>query len=169
MRLAPGTRFGRYEIVAPLGAGGMGEVYQAHDSRLNRSVAIKILPLEVAADPEFHARLRREAETLAGLKHPNICVLYDVVDFDAATGLVMEHLEGETLADRLRHGPLPFRQALRYAIEIVSGLAAAHRQGISHRDLKPGNIMITPAGAKLLDFGLAKPRRAVATGVQSAA
>ena len=157
MRLASGTRLGRYEIVAPLGAGGMGEVYRAHDSRLKRSVALKILPLGVAADPEFRARFRREAEMLGALKHPHICVLYDVADFDASIVLVMEHLEGETLAARLHHGPLPFGQVLRYAIEIVSGLEAAHRQGISHRDLKPGNIMITPSGAKLLDFGLAKP------------
>jgi len=166
MRLASGTRFGRYEIVAPLGAGGMGEVYRAHDSRLNRSVAIKILPVEVATDPEFRARFRREAEILAALKHPHICVLYDVADFDGVDCLVMELLEGETLADRLRHGPLPFGEALRWAIEIVSGLEAAHRQGINHRDLKPGNIMITPTGAKLLDFGLAKPRRVIGAGAQ---
>src|SRR5687768_351489 len=122
MRLASGTRFGRYEIVGPLGTGGMGEVYRAHDSRLNRSVAIKILPLEVAADPEFRARFQREAEMLAALRHPHICVLYDVADFDGSAVLVMEHLEGETLADRLRQGALPFGQALHYAIEIVGGL-----------------------------------------------
>ena len=134
----------------------MGEVYKARDTRLDRRVAIKVLPTELSADPERRARFEREAKTIAGLNHPHICTLYDVGEHDGSTYLVMEHLQGETLADRLEKGPLPLDQALSVATEIADALAAAHRQGVIHRDLKPGNVMLTKAGAKLLDFGLAK-------------
>jgi len=156
MALSSGARLGPYEILAAIGAGGMGEVYKARDTRLDRSVAIKILPAHVSADPERRARFEREAKTIAGLNHPHICTLYDVGEHDGTTYLVMEHLTGETLAQRLEKGPLPLEQALSVATEIADALAAAHRQGVIHRDLKPGNVMLTKAGAKLLDFGLAK-------------
>ncbi len=158
MRLNPGTRFGRYEIVGLLGAGGMGEVYHATDTHLRRPVAIKILPPGATRDGESRARFRREAKAIAALRHPNICVLHDAADIDGVDFLVMEFLEGETLEQRLRRGPLQWGQLLRHANEIVSALAAAHAQGIVHRDLKPGNIMLTATGARLLDFGLAKPQ-----------
>jgi Tol biopolymer transport system component len=157
MRLPPGTRLGRYEIVALQGVGGMGEVYRATDSRLGRTVAIKVLARDLAQDPSFRARLQREALAVAALKHPHICVLYDVAEHEGADCLVMEHLDGETLAAKLQRGPLPFAAVLRYGIEIAEALAAAHAHGFVHRDLKPGNVMITTSGAKLLDFGLAKP------------
>lgn len=157
MSLTPGTRLGPYEIVAQLGAGGMGEVYKARDTRLNRTVAIKILPASLASDPEFRARFRREANAAAALSHPHLCVLHDVGHHEGLDFLVMEHLVGETLADRLRRGALPFDHVLRHGLEIAAALEAAHRQGFIHRDLKPGNIMLTATGAKLLDFGLAKP------------
>ena len=134
----------------------MGEVYRATDSRLKRPVAIKILSADAAADVELCARLRREAQTVASLKHPNVCVLYDVADLDGAECLVMEYIEGETLAARLRSGPLPLAEALRHATQIASALEAAHRSGIIHRDLKPANVMLAATSAKLLDFGLAK-------------
>ncbi len=156
MALATGTRLGPYEVTTLLGAGGMGEVYHARDTRLNRSVAIKVLPPQVASDPELRQRLEREARTIAALNHPNICVLHDVGHDNGVDFLVMEHLQGETLADRLKKGQLPTDQALRYAIEIADALDKAHRQGIIHRDLKPANVMVTPTGIKLLDFGLAK-------------
>jgi serine/threonine-protein kinase len=156
MTLSPGTRLGPYEITAPLGAGGMGEVYKAKDTRLDRSVAIKVLPAHVSADPDRRARFAREAKTIAGLNHPHICTLHDVGEHDGTTFLVMELLTGETLAQRLDKGPLPLEQALTVATEIADALTAAHRQGVTHRDLKPGNVMLTKAGAKLLDFGLAK-------------
>jgi Tol biopolymer transport system component len=156
MPMAPGTRLGPYEVTALLGAGGMGEVYNARDTRLDRSVAIKVLPGHVSADPERRARFEREAKTVAGLNHSHICTLYDVGEHEGSTFLVMEHLTGETLAQRLEKGPLPLEQALTTATEIADALAAAHRQGVIHRDLKPGNVMLTKAGAKLLDFGLAK-------------
>jgi eukaryotic-like serine/threonine-protein kinase len=156
MTLSPGTRLGPYEIQAAIGAGGMGEVYKARDTRLDRSVAIKVLPPEFSADPDRRARFEREAKTIAGLSHPHICTLHDVGEHDGSTYLVMEHLQGETLADRLMKGPLPLEQALTVATEIADALAAAHRQGVIHRDLKPGNVMLTKTGAKLLDFGLAK-------------
>jgi Tol biopolymer transport system component len=156
MPLAPGTRLGPYQVTAQIGAGGMGEVYKAHDTRLDRSVAIKVLPPEFSADPERRARFEREAKTIAGLNHPHICTLHDVGERDGSTFLVMEHLQGETLAERLAKSPLPLEQALTVATEIADALAAAHRQGVIHRDLKPGNVMLTKAGAKLLDFGLAK-------------
>ncbi|MBP1778779.1 MAG: serine/threonine protein kinase, partial [candidate division NC10 bacterium] len=156
MSLAAGTRLGPYEIQSAIGAGGMGEVYKAKDTRLDRTVAIKVLPAEVSADQDRRARFEREAKTIGGLNHPHICTLYDVGEHDDVTFLVMEHLTGETLAQRLEKGALPVEQALTIAAEIADALAAAHRQGVIHRDLKPGNVMLTKAGAKLLDFGLAK-------------
>ena len=156
MGLSSGTKLGPYEIVAPLGAGGMGEVYRARDTRLERSVAVKILPQHLADKAEASERFEREARTISSLNHPNICQLHDVGQQDGVRYLVMELLEGETLADRLRRGPLPFEQVLRYGAEIADGLHAAHRRGVVHRDLKPGNVMLTKSGAKLMDFGLAK-------------
>jgi len=156
MSLVAGTRLGPYEIESAIGAGGMGEVYKARDTRLDRTVAIKVLPVEISGDPERRARFEREAKTVAGLNHPNICVLYDVGDHDGAMFLVMEHIVGQTLAERLGKGPLPLEQALNIATEIAEALSAAHRQGVIHRDLKPANVMLTKTGAKLLDFGLAK-------------
>jgi Tol biopolymer transport system component len=156
MTLSSGTRLGPYEILAAIGAGGMGEVYKARDTRLDRTVAIKVLPPEFSADPERRARFEREAKTIAGLNHPHICTLHDVGEHEGSTFLVMEHLTGETLAQRLEKGPLPPERALTVATEIADALGAAHRQGILHRDLKPGNVMLTKTGAKLLDFGLAK-------------
>jgi eukaryotic-like serine/threonine-protein kinase len=154
-----GTRLGPYEIQSAIGAGGMGEVYRARDTRLDRTVAIKVLPAHVANDPEVKQRFEREAKTLAALSHPHICPVFDVGQQDGIDFLVMEHLEGETLAQRLTKGALPLEQALRCAIEIADALDKAHRKGIVHRDLKPGNIMLTRSGTKLLDFGLAKLRR----------
>ena len=151
-----GDRLGPYEVLAKLGEGGMGEVYKARDTRLDRTVAIKILPAEISGDPDRRARFEREARTIGGLNHPHICTLHDVGEHGDSTYLVMEHLAGETLAERLQKGRLPPDQALTVATEIADALAAAHRQGIIHRDLKPGNVMLTKAGAKLLDFGLAK-------------
>jgi eukaryotic-like serine/threonine-protein kinase len=162
MPLAVGTRLGPYEILTPLGAGGMGEVYRARDTRLDRIVAVKILPPGLAGDPERRARFEREARTVAALTHPHICTLHDIGQHDGTSFLVMEHLAGHTLAERLRKGPLPLAQALTVAIEIAEALAAAHRQGVIHRDLKPGNVMLTGTGAMLLDFGLAKLKPAVA-------
>src|SRR6266851_4033521 len=157
MPLAPGTQLGPYEIGAPLGAGGMGEVYRARDTRLERSVAIKILPAQFSSDPVRKQRFEREAKTISSLNHPHICVLYDVGSQDGLDYLVMECVEGETLAKRLEKGPLPLEQVLKYGTQIADALEKAHRSGVIHRDLKPGNIMLTPTGAKLLDFGLAKP------------
>jgi len=156
MPLASGSRLGPYEIVAPLGAGGMGEVYRGRDTRLGRDVAIKILPPGFAANEEFRARFEREARTISSLNHPNICTLFDVGRQDGTHYLVMELIEGESLADRLPKGPLPLEQVLRYGAQIAEALGRAHRQGIVHRDLKPGNVMLTKTGAKLLDFGLAR-------------
>jgi Tol biopolymer transport system component/predicted Ser/Thr protein kinase len=156
MSLAAGTRLGPYEILAPLGAGGMGEVYRARDTRLDRTVAIKVLPAASAGDPEFRARFEREARTISHLSHPHICALFDVGNHDGVEFLVMEYLEGETLADRLKKGPVPVEQAIALATEMADALDKAHRLGIVHRDLKPANIMLTKAGSKLLDFGLAK-------------
>ncbi len=156
MSLSPGTKLGPYEIQAPLGSGGMGEVYRARDTRLERSVAIKILPKEMSNDPVRKQRFEREAKTISSLNHPHICALYDVGEHNDQQFLVMEYLEGETLAQRLERGALPVEQALRIAIEVTDALDRAHRQNIVHRDLKPGNIMLTKSVAKLLDFGLAR-------------
>jgi serine/threonine protein kinase len=158
MSLAAGTRLGPYEILSPLGAGGMGEVYRARDTRLDRIVAIKILPEHLSENSQLKQRFQREARTISSLSHPNICALYDLGNQDATDFLVMEFLEGETMADRLEKGSLPTEQVLKYGIQIAEALDKAHRQGIVHRDLKPGNVMLTKSGAKLLDFGLAKYR-----------
>ena len=156
MSLRSGTRLGPYEILSALGAGGMGEVYRARDTRLDRTVAVKVLTDTLATDASFRERFAREARVISQLEHPNICSLYDIGDHDGTAFLVMQFLEGETLASRLSHGPLPIDQALRSAIEIAGALDRAHRAGIVHRDLKPANVMLTKSGAKLLDFGLAK-------------
>ena len=157
MSLVPGTRLGPYEIAAPLGSGGMGEVYRARDSRLGRDVAIKVLPPAFAADAQRLARFRREAQTLASLNHANIAAIYGLEESGGTPHLVLELVEGESLAARLKRGPLPPREALALGIQVAGAIEAAHERGIVHRDLKPGNIMITPAGiAKVLDFGLAK-------------
>ena len=156
MTLAAGTKLGPYEILSPLGAGGMGEVYKARDTRLERTVAVKVLPSHMSASPEVRQRFEREAKTISQLSHPHICALYDVGREGETEYLVMELLEGETLLDRLAKGPLPLEQTLRYGTEIADALDKAHRQGIVHRDLKPGNVMLTKSGVKLLDFGLAK-------------
>src|SRR5215831_3124207 len=156
--LTPGTMLGPYEIEAALGAGGMGEVYRARDTRLGRLVAIKVLSPELANDPQFHERFAREARTISQLSHPNICTLHDVGE----NFLVMEYLEGETLAKRLERGPIKLDETLAIAAQISSALDQAHRVGIVHRDLKPGNVMLiggpgsSAPQAKLLDFGLAK-------------
>jgi Tol biopolymer transport system component len=154
--LAAGTRLGPYEIQRLIGAGGMGQVYEARDTRLGRTVAIKVLPPDLAADPVRRQRFEQEARAVSALNHPHICTLHDVGEADGSTFLVMEHLVGETLADRLAKGPLPLDQALTVATEMAEALAVAHKAGIVHRDLKPGNVMLTKTGAKLLDFGLAK-------------
>jgi len=156
MTLAQGTRLGPYEILASVGAGGMGEVYKARDTRLDRTVAVKVLPSHLSDNPEVRQRFDREARTISSLSHPHICALHDVGHQDGIDYLVMEFLEGETLTDRLARGALPAEQVLRYGIEIADALDKAHRQGIVHRDLKPGNIMLTKSGVKLVDFGLAK-------------
>jgi Tol biopolymer transport system component len=177
MPLEPGTRLGPYELVAPLGAGGMGEVYKAADTRLNRTVAIKVLPPHFSDNPERRHRFEREAQTIAALNHPHICTLYDVGRQGEIDFLVMEYLEGETLADRTARGPLALDEALRVAIAVADALEKAHGQGVTHRDLKPANIMLTAGGAgstgspavKLLDFGLAKLEPAQTTRSPSAA
>src|SRR5437764_3076323 len=164
MLLSPGARLGAYEIVAPIGAGGMGEVYRAHDTKLDRAVAIKVLPASMAKEPERLARFQREAQVLASLNHPNIAQIYGLEKGLAGqagptpiSALVLELVEGETLADRIARGPIPLDEALPIARQIAEALEAAHEQGIIHRDLKPANIKITPAGVvKVLDFGLAK-------------
>src|SRR5687768_7537364 len=164
-RLAPGDRLGPYEIVERLGSGGMGEVYKARDARLGRIVAIKLLTADLATRPEGRVRFAREARVISGLNHPHICTLHDVGAHESIAGsdqavdfLLMELVEGETLAARLRRGALPMKDALEYSAQIADALAAAHRQGIVHRDLKPANVMITSHGVKLLDFGLAALR-----------
>jgi eukaryotic-like serine/threonine-protein kinase len=162
MAILPGKRLGPYEILSAIGAGGMGEVYRARDTRLDRIVAIKVLPAHLADDPERRERFEREARTIARLNHPHICVLHDIGRQDGIDFLVMEYLEGETLAQRLLKGPLLLEQVLRYAIEISDALDKAHRKGVTHRDLKPGNIMVTKSGTKLLDFGLAKLKQETA-------
>src|SRR6266849_3176509 len=162
MAILPGKRLGPYEILSAIGAGGMGEVYRARDTRLDRIVAIKVLPAHLADEPERRERFEREARTIASLNHPHICVLHDIGRQDGIDFLVMEYLEGETLAARLLKGPLLLEQVLQYAIEIADALDKAHRKGVTHRDLKPGNIMLTKTGTKLLDFGLAKLKQETA-------
>ena len=163
-----GQTLGHYRIVEKIGAGGMGEVYKATDTRLDRTVAIKVLPAHAAADPDRRQRFEREAKTISSLNHPHICTLYEFGSQDGTDFLVMEYLGGETLAQRLTKGALPLDQALRYAIEIADALDKAHRQGVTHRDLKPANIMVTKGGTKLLDFGLAKLKPAgAAPGVSA--
>ena len=157
MPLAPGTKLGPYEIQSAVGAGGMGEVYRARDPRLERTVAIKVLPTHLNLNPELRARFEREAKAISGLQHPNICVLYDVGSQGDIDFLVMEYLEGETLYARLARKPLTPDETLKIAAEVADALVKAHRSGIVHRDLKPGNVMLTKGGAKLMDFGLAKP------------
>src|SRR5262249_1311418 len=150
-----GLKLGPYEVLAPIGAGGMAEVYRAKDTRLDRTVAIKVLPEHLAGDPELRQRFEREARAVSTLNHPPICVPYDIGHQDGIDSLVLEYLEGQTLHDRLAKGPLSCDQALRHAAQIADALDKAHRSGVVHRDLKPGNVMLTKSGAKLLDFGLA--------------
>src|SRR5215467_2481860 len=164
MPLASGTRLGPYEILAPAGAGGMGEVYRAKDTRLERTVAVKILPPQFSNDAVRKQRFEREAKTISSLNHPHICTLHDIGSQDGVDYLVMECMEGETLAKRLEKGPLPLEQVLNYGAQVADALDKAHRAGIVHRDLKPGNIMLTSTGAKLLDFGLAKPAAPLVSG-----
>ena len=151
-----GQALSHYKIIEKLGAGGQGEVYLAEDSRLDRKVALKILPQHLSDRADLRERFEREARAVSSLNHPHICTLYDIGEQDGIHYLVMEHLEGETLAARLEKGALPLEQTLEYAIQIADALDKAHRQGVVHRDLKPGNIMLVKGGAKLLDFGLAK-------------
>ena len=168
MPLTPGSRLGPYEIVAPLGAGGMGEVYRARDPRLGRDVAIKALSAEFARDPERLARFRREAQMLAALNHPNIAAIYGLEEADDAPHLVLELVEGETLAGRLERGALPFREAMALGVQVAAAIEAAHERGVVHRDLKPGNVMLTSSGiAKVLDFGLAKNDPGFSSAVDS--
>ena len=157
MSLAPGTRLGPYEISAQIGAGGMGEVYRATDIDLKRQVALKVLPEAVAADGDRLARFQREAEVLASLNHPNIAIIHGLEKSEGITALVMELVEGPTLADRIVAGPMPIDETLGIAKQIAEALEAAHEQGIIHRDLKPANVKVRPDGTvKVLDFGLAK-------------
>src|SRR5512146_3594002 len=160
MALVIGTKLGPYEIEAAIGAGGMGEVYRARDNRLGRIVAVKVLPEGEYAGDEVRRRFEREARVLSSLSHPHICAIYDVGEEQGVRFIVMEYLEGETLAKRLERGPLALSQVLRCGLEIAEAMEKAHRARIIHRDLKPGNIMLTKSGIKLLDFGLAKLRDA---------
>jgi serine/threonine protein kinase len=157
MAFSPGSQLGPYEILAEIGAGGMGIVYRARDTRLDRTVAIKVLPEQLSANSDVKQRFEREARAISSLQHANICTLYDVGSDNGAQFLVMEHLEGETLSQRLERGPIGLKELVKIGCEIADALDKAHRHGIIHRDLKPGNIMLTKSGAKLLDFGLAKP------------
>jgi Tol biopolymer transport system component len=156
MPIPSGTRFGPYEIISSAGAGGMGEVYRAKDTRLDRVVAVKVLPSELAHDPDKRQRFEREARTISTLSHPHICTLHDIGHQDGVDYLVLEYLEGQTLEKKLEKGSLPTQELLKYAIALADALDKAHRQGIIHRDIKPGNIMLTKSGVKLMDFGLAK-------------
>jgi serine/threonine protein kinase len=157
MALTSGTKLGPYEIQSLLGAGGMGEVYRALDTRLDRTVAVKVLASHLSSSPELKQRMDREGRAISSLNHPHICQLYDIGSQSGTDYLVMEFLEGETLAERLRKGAMPLNEILKVGIAVAEALAVAHRSGIVHRDLKPGNIMLTSGGAKLMDFGLAKP------------
>jgi Tol biopolymer transport system component len=171
MALTSGTKLGPYEIQSPLGAGGMGEVYRARDTRLDRTVAVKVLASHLSSSPELKQRMEREGRAISSLNHPHICQLYDIGSQNGTDYLVMEFLEGETLAERLRKGAVPLAEVYKIGIDVAEALAVAHRSGIVHRDLKPGNIMLTPGGAKLMDFGLAKPlgMQSAGTGSGSAA
>jgi serine/threonine protein kinase len=168
MSLSAGTKLGPYEIQSLLGAGGMGEVYRANDTRLDRTVAIKVLPSHLSSDPDRIQRFEREARTISSLNHPHICTLYDVGTQNSVTFLVMEFLEGVTLAHRLMRGALPIIEVLQIGREVADALSKAHHLGIVHRDLKPGNIMLTKSGAKLMDFGLAKPSLGTSASVGGA-
>ncbi|HYB93633.1 MAG TPA: serine/threonine-protein kinase, partial [Vicinamibacterales bacterium] len=171
--LPSGTRLGPYEVLGLIGEGGMGQVYRAADTRLDRSVAIKVLPAALADDAVRRERFEREARSISRLEHPNICPLYDIGELPASAGggmfLVMQFLEGETLAQRLTRGALSIKESLDVGVQIAEALAVAHRAGIVHRDLKPGNVMLTRAGARLLDFGLARPVASAAGGAETAA
>src|SRR5947199_2447370 len=156
MSLTVGARLGPFEVVAPVGAGGMGEVYRARDTRLGRDVAVKVLPSHLSENAEARARFEREARVVSGLNHPHICVLHDLGRQGDVDYLVMELVEGEPLAQRIARGPLPTAEVLRLGAEIADALDRAHRAGVVHRDLKPGNVMLSKAGAKLMDFGLAR-------------
>src|SRR3990172_8537627 len=170
MSLGHGQRLGPYEVVSLLGAGGMGQVFRARDTRLGREVALKVLPDELAGSAERRSRLEHEAKLLASLNHPRIAALYDVLDFEGSPVLVMEVVEGETLFERLSRGPLPLKQALEFALPIAEALEAAHERGILHRDLKPSNVKLTPeGGVKVLDFGLAKALEREDGAISSAA
>ena len=151
MPIEAGSHLGPYEIVSAIGAGGMGEVYRARDKRLERTVAIKVLGPDLSGNPEYRQRFEREARTVAALSHPHICPVYDIGAHEGLDYLVMEYLEGDNLASRIAKGALPIEEALRYAIQIAGALDQAHRHGVVHRDLKPGNIMLTKSGAKILD------------------
>ena len=165
MTLSAGTRLGAYEILSPLGAGGMGEVYRARDSKLKREVAVKVLPQSLAADADALARFEREALAVAALSHPNILAIFDFGTHEGMAYAVMELLEGETLRGKLDAGPIAQKQAVDYALQVVKGLSAAHEKGIVHRDLKPENLFVTRDGhLKILDFGLAKKVEAVPPG-----
>jgi serine/threonine protein kinase len=157
MAITPGSKLGPYEILSAVGAGGMGEVFKARDTRLDRDVAIKVLLTHLTATPDLKARFEREARVISSLQHSNICVLHDIGQHDGTDYLVMEFLEGETLAARILRKPLTLPEVLKIGIEIADALDKAHKGGIVHRDLKPGNVMLTKSGAKLMDFGLAKP------------
>src|ERR1700758_310569 len=169
MALTSGTKLGPYEIQSAVGAGGMGEVYRARDTRLDRVVAIKVLASDLSSSAELKQRMEREARTISSLNHAGICHLYDVGSQDGTNYFVMEFLEGQTLADRLRAGLLPLPEVYKIGIAVAEALPFAHRHGIVHRDLKPGNIMLTQTGAKLMDFGLAKPVSPISSASTSAA
>jgi len=156
MSLSAGTRLGPYQILAAAGAGGMGEVYRATDTRLGRPVAIKVIPSDCAREPKVSQRFEREARLISQLSHPHICSLFDVGHHEGIDFLVLEYLEGETLEHRLKRGSLRLQQSLQYAVELADALDAAHTRGLVHRDVKPSNIMLTPSGAMLFEFGLAK-------------
>jgi len=156
MALVEGSKLGPYEIISLTGAGGMGEVYKAKDTRLDRIVAVKVLPTQLADNIDIKQRFEREAKSISSLNHPNICILYDIGNQDGVDYLVMEYLEGQTLYEKLQSGPLTNEDLIKYSLQIVDALDKAHKQGLVHRDLKPSNVMITKDGAKLLDFGLAK-------------
>ena len=161
LMLQTGDKLGPYEILSAIGAGGMGEVYKARDTRLDRSVAVKVLPEHIAKREDLRMRFEREARAVASLNHPNICTLFDIGSQDGTSYMVMELMEGETLAARIKKGPIPLEQALSFAAQIADALDRAHRAGVTHRDVKPANIMLTRDGVKVLDFGLAKSTAAI--------